>query len=432
MRASELPHITADILTRLRARSPRVHCITNAVAQAFTANVLLAAGAIPSMTLSADEIGAFVARADALLVNLGTFDAERREAAATALEVASEEGVPWVLDPVFIDRSEPRAAYAKSLVAQKPRAIRLNRAEFVALSGVEPDDEALTRYALDTLAVVALTGTVDRITDGAQCVAIENGHPLMARVTAMGCAASALNAAFLAVESDPFVATAAALLCFGVAGGIAGERATGPGSFAGRDPRCALCARSRHADRKGEGDMTSMCGSTRSSIRSARTAARSPSCAHGGRGRRDADPAARQARRDAAHDRAGARHQGGARRYRRAAGGQRSRRRGAGRRGRRRACRAGRHAGRGCAAAARTQGDHRAVDQDAWRWRTRRRSISSTMSASAASMRRPRRTIRIRRSASPACATSSRRSARAGATCRSAASPGSMPAMRRR
>jgi len=232
MRASELPHITADLLTRLRERSPRVHCITNAVAQAFTANVLLAAGAIPSMTLSADEIGSFVARADALLVNLGTFDAERRDAAATALEVASEEGVPWVLDPVFIDRSEPRAAYAKSLVAQKPRAIRLNRAEFVALSGMEEEGEALARYALDTLAVIALTGTVDQITDGAQRAEIENGHPLMARVTAMGCAASALNGAFLAVESDPFLASAAALLCFGVAGGLAGEHATGPGSFA--------------------------------------------------------------------------------------------------------------------------------------------------------------------------------------------------------
>ena len=98
-------------------------------------------------------------------------------------------------------------------------------------AGAEPDDEALARYALDTLAVVALTGTVDRIADGAQRVEIENGHPLMAKVTAMGCAASALNAAFLAVESDPFLATAAALLCFGVAGGIAGERASGPGSF---------------------------------------------------------------------------------------------------------------------------------------------------------------------------------------------------------
>ena len=231
MRASELPHITADMLTRLRERSPRVHCITNAVAQAFTANVLLAAGAIPSMTLAADEIGAFVARADALLVNLGTFDAERRAATAAALEVAAERRIPWVLDPVFIDRSEPRAIYAASLVAQNPDAIRLNAAEFTALAEAEPENVALTRYALDTLAVVALTGTVDRITDGAQQALIENGHPLMARVTAMGCAASALVAAFLAVESDAFAAAASALLCFGVAGGLAGERANGPGSF---------------------------------------------------------------------------------------------------------------------------------------------------------------------------------------------------------
>ena len=225
--AGELPHIASDLLTRLRARAPRVHCITNAVAQHFTANVLLAAGAIPSMTISADEIGAFVARADALLVNLGTFDEERRAAAATAIEVAAEEGVPWVLDPVFIDRSEPRAAYAQTLVGQKPRAIRLNRAEFAALSSLEIEEGVLARYALDTLAVLALTGAVDEVTDGARTVSIENGHPLMARVTAMGCAASALTGAFLAIESDPLLATASALLCFGVAG----QRAAGPGSF---------------------------------------------------------------------------------------------------------------------------------------------------------------------------------------------------------
>ncbi|HMK79339.1 MAG TPA: hydroxyethylthiazole kinase [Xanthobacteraceae bacterium] len=230
---AELPQITAEILMRLRVRAPRVHCVTNSVAQAFTANVLLAVGAVPSMTLSPDEIGAFVARADALLVNLGTFDAERRDAVAAALEVAGEARMPWVLDPVFIDRSEPRAEYARALAAQKPSAIRLNAAEFAALSGgAEAAPAALSRYALDTLAVVALTGTVDRVTDGAQQVTIENGHPLMAKVTAMGCAASALNAAFLSVESDAFRASAAALLTFGVAGGIAGERATGPGSFA--------------------------------------------------------------------------------------------------------------------------------------------------------------------------------------------------------
>ena len=70
-----IPQAAASMLERLRARSPRVHCITNSVAQTFTANALLAAGCVPSMTLAAEEIGAFVGKADALLVNLGTFDA---------------------------------------------------------------------------------------------------------------------------------------------------------------------------------------------------------------------------------------------------------------------------------------------------------------------------------------------------------------------
>ncbi|HYS47821.1 MAG TPA: hydroxyethylthiazole kinase [Xanthobacteraceae bacterium] len=229
---AELAATSGEILERVRARRPRVHCITNAVAQNFTANLLLAAGARPSMTISPEEIGAFVARADALLVNLGTFDKERREAADTAIEVAAEEGLPWVLDPVLIDRSPARAAYARTLVARAPRALRLNGAEFTALAEVEPEAEALRRYALDALTVIGLTGEVDLVTDGARLAALANGHALMSRVTAMGCVASALVAACLAVESDPWLATVAALLALGVAGEVAAANARGPGSFA--------------------------------------------------------------------------------------------------------------------------------------------------------------------------------------------------------
>jgi hydroxyethylthiazole kinase len=222
----------ADVIERVRAHSPRVHCITNAVAQNFTANVLLAAGARPSMTISPEEIGSFVASADALLVNLGTFDAARREATDTAIEVAAGEGLPWVLDPVLIDRSQPRAAYAADLVTRGPRAVRLNRAEFAALAGAEPEPDALRRYALDALTVIGLTGETDVVTDGARVAVIGNGHPLMARVTAMGCVASALVAACLAVEGDAWLATAAALLALGIAGEGAAAHARGPGSFA--------------------------------------------------------------------------------------------------------------------------------------------------------------------------------------------------------
>ena len=229
---ADLAAACADVLERVRAHAPRVHCITNAVAQTFTANVLLAAGARPSMTISPEEIGSFVASADALLVNLGTFDAARREATDTAVEVATEEGVPWVLDPVLIDRSPPRATYAGALVARGPRAVRLNHAEFAALAGAGPQPETLRRYALDALTVVGLTGEVDVVTDGARLATVRNGHALMARVTAMGCVASALVAACLAVEGDGWLATMAALVALGVAGEGAAAHARGPGSFA--------------------------------------------------------------------------------------------------------------------------------------------------------------------------------------------------------
>src|SRR5437879_5676907 len=185
--AAELVATAADVLDRVRGRAPRVHCITNTVAQGFTANMLLAAGARPSMTMSPEEVGAFVAGADALLVNLGTFDADRRDATETAIEAAARRGLPWVLDPVLIDRSDRRAAFAAQLVGRRPRALRLNQAEFAVLSGGGTEEATLRRYAHDNLTVVGLTGEVDLVTDGARMVAISNGHPLMTRVTAMGC-----------------------------------------------------------------------------------------------------------------------------------------------------------------------------------------------------------------------------------------------------
>jgi hydroxyethylthiazole kinase len=229
---ADLADIAAAVLARVRDRAPLVHCITNTVAQNYTANVLLAAGAVPSMTIAPEEIASFVAAADALLVNLGTFDAERRSAVDAALGVAEAARRPWVLDPVFVDRSPGRAAFARTLVARGPAAVRLNHSEFAALFGVEASDEAAVRAAKTHGTVVALTGGTDLVTDGTRHAAIHNGHPLMGLVTAMGCAGSALVAAALAVEADAWLAAIAALAALGVAGEVAGATAAGPGSFA--------------------------------------------------------------------------------------------------------------------------------------------------------------------------------------------------------
>jgi hydroxyethylthiazole kinase len=228
----EIVSSAAALLARLRASSPRVHCVTNAVAQNFTANALLAFGAVPSMTLSSEEIGAFVQRSDALLINLGTFDRERREATAIAIDTAVRHGRPWVLDPVFIDRAPQRAAYARDLICLNPTAVRLNAAEFGALAEREPAAASVAAYARERNVVVGLSGATDWIADGERSISISNGHPLMAKVTAMGCAASALVSACLAVEPDALKATAAALLMVGVAGEMAAANAQGPGTFA--------------------------------------------------------------------------------------------------------------------------------------------------------------------------------------------------------
>jgi len=223
-----LPRTAADILARLRARVPRVHCITNNVAQNFTANVLLAAGAIPSMTIAAEEIGHFVAGADAVLINLGTFDQER----AAAIDIAVGSGKSWVLDPVLVDRSPPRAGLARALLAKRPHVVRLNNAELYALGGGAADAAGVADFARQSGVTIALSGATDLVGDGARLASIANGDPLMAKVTAMGCAASALIAACLAVERDAFLAAVAGLLMIGIAGQLAGAKAAGPGSFA--------------------------------------------------------------------------------------------------------------------------------------------------------------------------------------------------------
>jgi hydroxyethylthiazole kinase len=227
----DLALMAADVLARIRARGPRVHCITNSVAQNFTANMLLAAGAVPSMTTDPAEIREFVASADALLVNLGTLDDKRQTAINDALAEAQGR-IPWVLDPVFVDRALTRAGFALELAVKRPDVMRLNDAEFSALAEEPPTPEALERYARERATVVALTGDPDVVTDGARGVSISNGHLLMTKVTAMGCAASALVAACASVEPDAWQGAVAGLMLISIAGELAAATARGPGTLA--------------------------------------------------------------------------------------------------------------------------------------------------------------------------------------------------------
>lgn len=211
------------VLARVAKTCPRVHCLTNTVAQNVTANMLLAFGAIPSMAVHVDEVAAFAQGAGAILINLGTISAEAELAIAKLLEVARDRHKPLVLDPVFVELSPLRRHIAREVLRLPHVVVRGNAAEMAALADELDAAERVTRVT---------TGEIDRIEGASGRLTIAHGHPLMSRVTGLGCAASALVAACCAVEKDPVLAAGAALTAFGIAGEIAAAKSEGPGSFA--------------------------------------------------------------------------------------------------------------------------------------------------------------------------------------------------------
>ncbi|MFN2564602.1 MAG: hydroxyethylthiazole kinase [Gemmatimonadaceae bacterium] len=238
-----VPAVSAS-LAEIRRTAPLVHNITNYVVMNNTANALLALGASPAMVHATDEVEEFVGISRALVVNIGTLSAPWVAAMRAAAERAKRLGVPWALDPVGAGATTFRTAVAADLAARGPAVIRGNASEIMALAGTGARTKGVdsahgTGAAVDaareiahrTGATVAVTGATDYVTDGQRLATLNNGHPLMAKVTGMGCTATAIIGAFLAVERDPFRAAIDGLTVLGVAGEIAAERSPGPGSL---------------------------------------------------------------------------------------------------------------------------------------------------------------------------------------------------------
>jgi hydroxyethylthiazole kinase len=215
--------VTADrlgaVFDALRGGRLRVHCITSVVAAERTANTLLALGVRPSLTIDPEEVGDFVRAGDGLLINLGMVDPARAAAIPRAIAAAKAAQRPWVLDPVFVNVSSRRMALARACLTEGPDVLKANAEEAALLAEAPP---ATVRIA---------TGATDLVQQGERQIGIGNGHPYGGRVTAVGCALGAVIAAALAVEADPFVASAAAVSAYGIAVERAAARAAGPGSF---------------------------------------------------------------------------------------------------------------------------------------------------------------------------------------------------------
>ncbi|MGD1942250.1 MAG: hydroxyethylthiazole kinase [Leptolyngbyaceae cyanobacterium] len=235
----------ATCLGAVRAQHPLVHNITNYVVMNLTANALLAVGASPVMAHAIAEVEEMVGLAQALVINIGTLSDEWITAMQKAVTRASERGIPYILDPVGAGATQLRTRTAQQLLAiAPPTVIRGNASEICAVAQATAktrgvDSTLAVEEALDaarTLAqqfgtTVVISGPIDHIISAEQWVEVQNGDRIMAQVTGMGCTATALMGAFVAVSASPIVAAVATMATMGVAGERARQQAQGPGTF---------------------------------------------------------------------------------------------------------------------------------------------------------------------------------------------------------
>ncbi len=229
----------------IREKAPLVHNITNYVVMNNTANALLAIGASPVMAHSLDEVVEMTSIASALVINIGTLDSEWVKSMLLAGKTASTKNIPIVFDPVGAGATSYRTKVCKQIIEEcKPSIIRGNASEIIALSNANAhtkgvDSTASSASALDsakalalqTKSVVVISGPTDYITDGVLVKTVVNGNPMMTRVTGMGCTATAIVAAFAAVNNNWLEAATHGMTVMSIAGEIAASRSLGTGSL---------------------------------------------------------------------------------------------------------------------------------------------------------------------------------------------------------
>lgn len=231
---------------QVRANVPLVHNITNYVTVNDVANVLLACGGSPIMSDDPKDVEDITSICGGLNINIGTLNQRTVEGMFLAGKKANELGHAVLLDPVGAGASAFRTETALKLIQEiKFDVIRGNISEIKTLAlgsgttkGVDADvADAVTEENLDqsiafvkTFAkkmgcIIAVTGSIDLVSDGTKCYVIRNGRPEMGKITGTGCQLSGVMTAFITANPEEKLKAAAAAVCtMGLAGEIGFSR----------------------------------------------------------------------------------------------------------------------------------------------------------------------------------------------------------------
>lgn len=232
-------------IQRIRNEAPLVHNITNYVVMNQTANALLALGASPVMAHAPEEVEEMVSLASALVLNMGTLSSGWVEAMMLAGRMAKSHRIPIVFDPVGSGATAYRTRTARMILDElRPEILRGNASEIRSLvqeesatKGVDsvhgPEDVLEEGRNLSRAygCVVSISGPIDIVVNDEVTYEVRGGHPIMTRVTGMGCTATAITAAFASVNPSSLQAAVHGMQAMAVAGELAGNQSQGPGSF---------------------------------------------------------------------------------------------------------------------------------------------------------------------------------------------------------
>lgn len=238
------------MMANVREKEPIVQAITNFVTVNDCANIILAAGASPTMAHEVEEVAEVASVVQGLVMNMGTM--EDVEAMLVAGKAANEAGVPVVLDPVAVGATRLRREGGKKLLENvKFSVIRGNTSEIKHLAvgtgstrGVDAAEEdkitednykafgyMARELARKTGAVIAISGVIDIIASPDRVFALRNGDAMMSRITGSGCMLTALLGAFCGGNPDHILeATVCAVSLMGVSGEIAREKTDAQGA----------------------------------------------------------------------------------------------------------------------------------------------------------------------------------------------------------
>jgi hydroxyethylthiazole kinase len=246
MRKDEVRKMFRTIMENVQQKTPLIHCVTNYVTVNDVANMLLACGGSPIMADDISEAAEMTGICNGLVINIGTLNSRTIDSMISAGKRANALGHPVVLDPVGAGASLLRTSTVFRLLDEvKFSVIRGNISEIKTIykgsgstKGVDADiSDAVTKENLPeairfanelskrTGAVIVITGAIDIIVNGTKSFVIENGHPMMSKITGTGCMLTGVIAAYCAANPEMIWEAAACAVCaMGLCGEIAYEK----------------------------------------------------------------------------------------------------------------------------------------------------------------------------------------------------------------